>query len=90
MTMTVKASQWQEADSVGVDTVEQEPPRKLSLIRRIIRGFDRTDDRYIEPQHYVFTVMMQATHTYDYYTPEKNRLGFEHIQFTDRRGLTLP
>lgn len=43
-------------------------PRKLSLLRRIIRGFDRLDTAYIEPQHYIFTVMMQATHTYDIYT----------------------
>ncbi|MBP3252717.1 MAG: DUF4421 domain-containing protein [Prevotella sp.] len=43
-------------------------PRKLSLLRRIIRGFDRLDLRYIEPQHYLYTVMLQATHTYDIYT----------------------
>jgi len=89
MTMTVKASQWQEADSVGVDTVEQEPPRKLSLIRRIIRGFDRTDDRYIEPQHYVFTVMMQATHTYDYYTVKAGDKELQSITFAPDADLKV-
>ena len=43
-------------------------PHKLSLIRRIVRGFDRLDERYIEPQHYVFTMMMQATQNLDIYT----------------------
>ena len=43
-------------------------PRKLSLLRRIVRGFDRLDTNYIEPQHYIYTVMLQATHTYDLYT----------------------
>ena len=41
---------------------------ELSFFRRIVRGFDRLDERYIEPQHYVFTVMVQTTYTYDYYT----------------------
>lgn len=37
-------------------------------VKRIVRGFDRLDTTYIEPQHYLFTVMLQATHTYDRYT----------------------
>ena len=40
----------------------------LGLIRRTVRGFDRLDDAYIEPQHYVWTAMLQATHTYDRYS----------------------
>jgi hypothetical protein len=52
------------ADSISG---KQDPPRKLSLIRRVIRGFDRLDSRYIEPQHYIFTAMLQATYTYDIY-----------------------
>lgn len=42
--------------------------KKLSKIRKTIRGFDRLNKSYIEPQHYVFTVMGQVTHTYDLYT----------------------
>lgn len=34
-------------------------------MKRLVRGFDRLDTTYIEPQHYIFTVMLQATHTYD-------------------------
>lgn len=50
------------------DSLVQPQPRKLSLLRRIIRGFDRLDTTYIEPQHYNFTVMLQSTFTYDLYT----------------------
>ena len=39
--------------------------RELSRIRQTIRGLDRTQDDYIEPQHYEFTVMMQATRTFE-------------------------
>lgn len=59
-----------KADSVIADTLaagQTEVPRKLGLLRRIIRGFDRLDHDYIEPQHYVFTVMLQAVTTYDLY-----------------------
>ena len=55
-------------DSTKADSTVAEPPRKLSLIRRIIRGFDKIDTRYIEPQHYVYSAMLQATHNYDFYT----------------------
>ena len=34
-------------DSVKTDTVVKSAPRKLGLIRRIIRGFDKVDERYI-------------------------------------------
>ena len=40
----------------------------MSLLRRIIRGFDRLDTLYIEPQHYNLTMMMQTTYTLDQYT----------------------
>jgi len=44
------------------------PRRRLPLLRRIVRGFDRLDTTFIEPQHYTYTLMMQLTHTYDIYT----------------------
>ena len=37
----------------------------LGVIRRTVRGFDRLNDEYIEPQHYEFTVMGQITRTYE-------------------------
>ena len=40
----------------------------MSFLRRIIRGFDRLDTLYIEPQHYNLTMMLQTTYTLDQYT----------------------
>lgn len=51
-----------EGDTLAV------PKKKIGLLRRIIRGFDRLDTAYIEPQHYTFTAMLQSTNTYDRYT----------------------
>ncbi|MBQ4392777.1 MAG: DUF4421 domain-containing protein [Prevotella sp.] len=55
------------ADSLAADTVAP-LPRKLGVVRRTVRGFDRLNDDYIEQQHYVCTIMLQATHTYDSYS----------------------
>jgi len=52
-------------DATDSTTVSQPETRKLGLFRRIIRGFDRIDERYIEPQHYVFTAMLQTSYTYE-------------------------
>lgn len=41
---------------------------KMTVVRRTVRGFDKLDTAYIEPQHYTFTAMLQVTHTYDLYT----------------------
>ena len=46
--------------------------KELSKIRETIRGFDRTQDDYIEPQHYEFTVMMQATRTFENFVLSSN------------------
>ena len=40
----------------------------MSFLRRIIRGFDRLDTLYIEPQHYNLTVMLQTTYVIDQYS----------------------
>jgi hypothetical protein len=39
----------------------------MSWLRRTIRGFSYIDENYVEPQHYNWSAMVQATHTYDYY-----------------------
>ena len=36
--------------------------RHHSLVRETVRNFDRFDTNYIEPQHYIYTVMLQVTH----------------------------
>lgn len=49
-------------------TVVDEQPRKLGYVRRTVREFDRLNTDYIEPQHYIFTVMLQGTYAYDHYS----------------------
>ena len=39
--------------------------KEIGLIRETIRELDRTEDDYIEPQHYEFTVMLQGTRTFE-------------------------
>ena len=46
--------------------------KELNRIRQTIRGFDRTQEDYIEPQHYEFTVMMQATRTFESFVLSSN------------------
>lgn len=44
----------------------------LGIIRRTVRGFDRLNNAYIEPQHYEFTVMAQLTRTYENFAIASN------------------
>lgn len=67
--------------SAADTTVQVEQPRRLGLLRRIIRGFDRLDNRYIEPQHYVFTVMLQGIYSYDFYTLRSSSKSGQRISF---------
>jgi hypothetical protein len=70
-------------DSVLTQTSQSQTSqsRKLSLIRRIVRGFDRLDNRYIEPQHYVFAAMLQATRTLDIYTLRSSGANRQSMTF---------
>lgn len=64
---------------------------QLSLVRRVVRGFDRLEEDYIEPQHYVFTVMLQATRAYDLYTLSSSESEKQRITFSpDRRVRVGP
>lgn len=69
-------------DSMTVDTMASESPKKIGLIRRIIRGFDEIDERYIEPQHYVYAAMLQATRNYDFYTMRSTGPNRQTISFS--------
>lgn len=68
---------------------QEQPPKKLSFLRRVIRGFDRLDTAYIEPQHYAFTVMLQATHTYDIYTLSSSGENKQTVTFAPDNGVKL-
>ncbi len=56
----------QSLESPDSSQVEQ-PKKKLSWLRRTIRGFSYIDTNYVEPQHYNWSVMVQGTYNYDYY-----------------------
>ncbi len=71
------------------DSIQSSQPRKLSLLRRIIRGFDRLDTAYIEPQHYVFTVMLQATHTYDLYRLSSSGRNRQSVTFAPDMNMKV-
>jgi len=61
------------SDSLRVDSGNTEPKKKkTSWIKRVIDSFSDYDENYIEPQHYLFTGMLQATYSYDYYTLRDN------------------
>ena len=66
MMMTLGTHATQMTDSLSVDTIRKS--RELSKIRETIRGFDYTEDQWIEPNHYEFTVMGQLTRTYENFT----------------------
>ena len=50
--------------SLPVDSARKPKPIR-ETVKQTIRGFDRLDHDYIEPQRYEFTVMMQATRTFE-------------------------
>lgn len=50
-------------DSMIADLTDDS--KMVKLVRKTVRGFDRLDTNYIEPQHYEFSVMAQATRNYE-------------------------
>ena len=54
------------------DSTAVEQPKKESWLRRTLHGFTYIDERYVEPQHYNWSVMLQATHSYDYFRLKSN------------------
>ena len=67
----------------------QSQPHKLGYVRRTVRGFDRLDTNYIEPQHYIFTVMLQGTYAYDHYSVSSSGGGRQKVSFAPDMTLRL-
>ena len=61
--MAVSITLVEVADTLGKD--KQVLKKMGKTVKKTIRGFDRLEDYYIEPQHYEFSVMMQATRNYE-------------------------
>ena len=69
------------------DTIQHR--HKMTAVRRTVRGFDRLNDAYIEPQHYIFTIMLQATHTYDIFTLRSAGRDAQSVTFAPDMNLKL-
>ncbi len=65
----VCAEERNDVHSQPADTLKH---REIGLIRETIRELDRTEDEYIEPQHYEFTVMLQTTRTFENFVLRSN------------------
>ncbi len=67
-------------DNESADTVPK-TEKKPNFIKRFIDSFDRQDENYIEPQHYIFTVMAQSTYSYDRYTLRSAEPSVQRVTF---------
>ncbi len=48
----------EQTDSiVSPDTLQEQPSSEISKLREVVRGFDRLNEDYIEPQHYVLSLI---------------------------------
>lgn len=68
----VVATAQESVDTVSTVSLEQSKSKEIDKIRQTIRGFDRLNKEYIEPQHYEFTVMGQVTRTYESFSLASN------------------
>ena len=68
---------------------EEEKPKKMSWLRRTIRGFSNIDENYVEPQHYNWSVMLQATHTYDYYRLSTSGSDGQSVLFSPEPNMKV-
>ena len=80
-----------DKDTVCADTTKVKQNKKglSKIVKRIIRGFDKLDENYIEPQHYVFSVMLQATSNYDIYTLRSSGKKSQSITFAPDYDLRI-
>ncbi len=79
-------------DSLTNDTIRQEKKiksKKLSFIKDLFKNFNDYDERYIEPQHYLFTAMLQTTYTYDFYTLRSGNVDKQSISFAPDGSFKL-
>ena len=79
------------AEGAETDTETDTIPHrhKMTAVRRTVRGFDRLDTTFIEPQHYIFTVMLQATHNYDIYTLSSAGRDVQSMTFAPDMNMKL-
>ncbi len=76
LTMTVGVANADDLDDVvGADSLspDNKPLQRVQQkIKYTVRGFDRLEDEYIEPQHYEWSVMLQATRNFEEFILSSN------------------
>ena len=82
----VCAEEHKGADVLPTDSLRH---KEIGLIRETIRELDRTEDDYIEPQHYEFTVMLQGTRTFENFVLRKG-VRFQHLLLEGGRRCLPP
>ena len=84
MTALLPVLMAQAEDTIAVAQQEQPPQKKMSWLRRTIRGFSYIDENYVEPQHYNWSVMLLGRYTYDNYRLSTNS---QSVSFSPRSGV---
>ena len=74
---------------VKEDSTVVQQRRMSDVVRKTVRDLDRLNTTYIEPQHYIFTAMMQVTHTYDLYTLKGKGGDRQSITFAPDMNMKL-
>lgn len=77
----------QKSAEVALPTAE--PARKMSWLRRTIRGFSYIDTNYVEPQHYNWSVMVQATQSYDIYKLRTLESNAQSLTFSPNPDIKI-
>ncbi len=67
----------------------EQPKKKMSWLKRTIRGFSYIDTNYVEPQHYNWSVMLQSTYNYDVYRLSSVRASGQSITFAPEGTVKL-
>lgn len=71
-------------DTLTVVKQQEKPKKKMSWLRRTIRGFSYIDENYVEPQHYNWSVMLLGRYTYDNYRLSTKS---QSVSFSPRSGV---
>ena len=89
--LTAEAEDGEKLLQTTDDTLatKQEQPRKMSWLRRTIRGFSYIDTNYVEPQHYNWSVMLQATNNYDYYRLSSKGNERQSVTFAPKSSIKV-
>ncbi len=89
LTMAVGAAKADETDVADTDSLSPDgkPLHKMQQkIKYTVRGFDRLEDEYIEPQHYEWSVMLQATRNFEEFILSSNG---QSIMFSPDQRIKL-